>query len=272
MNTRWNNTYPSKELLRKDVNALVDSTNYTLFKYFNKKDIYGIYYKGSSSKQWGSIIDYVPGISDVDIHVQFINDKIFDKVIHNPDVAMKFSEDNEKQFRSISKKIYHMPELQLNSLNNLHHNKDYRSTPSKAVKVLYGRPYPINKIAEKTIKKISHDQISELKTYIDKLPNRILDKNSLSMKKFLKDLSWRINPQAANFLVFHDVNYDDAFSMNRTDIVSTLRKVGFKDEAKDFEGFYYYAWKYFLKNKYSDMKNAILCGHKFLDMTVSNVE
>ena len=36
--------------------------------------VHGIYMKGSGLKEWDTPIDYVPEISDVDIHIQFYDD------------------------------------------------------------------------------------------------------------------------------------------------------------------------------------------------------
>lgn len=264
MNLTWTNEYPSREILRKDIDAMVKSTVHTIFKYFPKKHIYGIYYKGSSSKQWDSIIDYVPGVSDVDIHVQFTNDRTYNQIISNPKIAMMFSEDIEKKFRKINPKFYHMPELQLNSLNKLYELKEYRSTPSKVIKLLYGKPYPVHQMSKGKTIRISVKQVIDERKYINKLPNRLLDKNAVSMKKFLKDIGWHISPSSMNFLVAKGIPYSEAFSMNRTNVSSALKKLGYKDAAENFEGFYYHAWRYYLNNQYPEIKNAILHADRFL--------
>ena len=47
------------------------------------EEIRGIYLMGSGQKEWDSPIDYVPEISDVDIHIQFYSDTVWRQYIRN---------------------------------------------------------------------------------------------------------------------------------------------------------------------------------------------
>lgn len=70
------NSFISEEKLRKDIDFMVKTAKEVLLKNFGK-NIVGIYFKGSASKKWDSHIDYVPELSDVDIHILFKNQKYY---------------------------------------------------------------------------------------------------------------------------------------------------------------------------------------------------
>jgi hypothetical protein len=66
---RWGPPYPDPGEVRADVEAMVGAVAGALVARFGDA-IAGLWFKGSAQKRWDSPLDYVPEISDVDIHVR----------------------------------------------------------------------------------------------------------------------------------------------------------------------------------------------------------
>ena len=70
----WDARFPDRKRLRAEAHGLADCVRDQLLARIPEIEIRGVYLKGSSVKAWESPLDYVPEISDVDIHVWFRND------------------------------------------------------------------------------------------------------------------------------------------------------------------------------------------------------
>ena len=69
MTSDWPVNYPSKSALRREVQAAIDSWVEVLLDRLPDGAVRGIYFKGSAQKAWDSPVDYVPELSDVDLHL-----------------------------------------------------------------------------------------------------------------------------------------------------------------------------------------------------------
>jgi hypothetical protein len=69
MEQRWPTTYPDPEQLRREIRLMVQAVAGSLREVFGDSKVRAIWFKGSAQKQWESPMDYVPSLSDVDIHV-----------------------------------------------------------------------------------------------------------------------------------------------------------------------------------------------------------
>ena len=66
----WPNDFPAREVLRADVEAMAEAWRTVLLEELGAAAIDGLYLKGSAAKRWDSLVDYVPELSDVDLHVR----------------------------------------------------------------------------------------------------------------------------------------------------------------------------------------------------------
>ena len=71
---QWNNRYPDFDQLRTETCCLAACVRDVLLAQLPADEIRDIYLTGSTVKPWDSPLDYVPEVSDVDIHVSFRND------------------------------------------------------------------------------------------------------------------------------------------------------------------------------------------------------
>ena len=69
VNAAWTDRYPDPNRIRAEVRAMTDAHVEALTVRIPPDEIAGIYLKGSAHKPWDTPLDYVPEISDVDIHL-----------------------------------------------------------------------------------------------------------------------------------------------------------------------------------------------------------
>jgi len=107
-----------KDQLKEEVNsAILIWTD--LLKEFHGSNLSYIYSKGSAIKKWETKIDYVPVISDVDIHYD-VNDKNHLFTNKNPRKAsLEVSLEYERRFNDRNPDKIHLPRMQVICVDNL---------------------------------------------------------------------------------------------------------------------------------------------------------
>lgn len=93
----WGPPYPDPSQIRADVDAMADSVAGSLLDRFGDA-IAGLWFKGCAQKRWDTPLDYVPEISDVDIHVRSAAAGALD-AISDVEVAVAIHADIERRFR-----------------------------------------------------------------------------------------------------------------------------------------------------------------------------
>jgi len=74
MSYAWSSHYPDPRVLKTEAFFMAEAFTEVLLEEIPDPDIVGIYCKGSVLKDWDSPLDYVPELSDVDIHILFHDD------------------------------------------------------------------------------------------------------------------------------------------------------------------------------------------------------
>jgi len=257
----WSNKYPSQSVLRKDIDALIYAFMNVLFQNVPKKDVDTIYFKGSASKKWESVIDYVPNVSDVDLHVRLRSYSSYNKLLCIEN-SLKFVKSVEKEFFKLNPKHYHMPRLEMNIYSFVKDKLDYLPTPKTSVKIIYGTtPYDYILPDRKKLLKRAREQIFGTEKFLNKLPMRTMDKDSSSLLGYIKDMCRQITNVVPNTLTILGLSYDDSWKDNRTTIYNHLLRLGKKALAKNFADFYYYAWQYELTYDADNCRKSITSGY-----------
>lgn len=252
MTLLWNNHYPDKGVLKNEVNRMVEAFVEVLSGEIPKSEIEGIYFKGSAQKKWESPLDYVPELSDIDIHLLFSDDSSVEKYLGSTSKAMHIQSEVETRYFSKTAKPLHVPRPQLVVLNLLLCDKDYIPSPKTAVSVLYGKDYPEPDYSNlKKIRFIDCNSLINEEEFLSRFPLHIIDKPSKYLWDSLKSLVWRVSPIGSRILHILGLPTDKAWTINRTKIVSFLKEMGECQLAQDYSEFYLFGWKYFL-SKYSD--------------------
>ena len=104
----------------------------------------GIYAKGSATRAWDTVIDYVPEISDVDIHVWLVDEPSAQPVLQDLDVALAIQADLERRYKEAIHVPLHVPRPQIMLLKTLAEDPAYVPLPPHVVETLYGEPYSMH--------------------------------------------------------------------------------------------------------------------------------
>jgi len=252
----WSDAYPSQRRLRTEVNHMVDAIVATLFEEIPKKEIEAIYFKGSAQKHWESPIDYVPELSDIDIHLLLASDSSVEHYLGSVCQALRIQAQIEGKYLSRASDPVHIPRPQLTVLNSLLHREDFIPSPPSAISVLYGRPYPQSNLSDpQAMRLIDARHLCAHQEFLQSLPLHLFDKPAKYLSNSLRALSWRVSPTGPQVLHLRDVPMAEAWGLNRTRAVELLGEMGDRQLAQHYSEFYLFGWEYFLSD-YSDFGAA----------------
>lgn len=248
-NLKWNSDYTDKKVLKEEIDSMLEVFVEVLLEEIPKSEIEMIYFKGSAQKKWDSPIDYVPELSDIDIHLLFSRDSSIKKYLGSTSKALDVQSKVELRYFSKIKNPLHIPRPQLMILNLLMKEEDFIQTPKSAVSVLYGKEYPEPDYSDlERIRAIDCNRILSEEEFILDFPLRVIDKPSKYLWFSLKSLVWHVSPLCPRVLHILGTPTSEVWSVNRTRITSMLREKGESQLAKDYAEFYLFGWKYFLSN------------------------
>jgi len=267
----WNDQYPDPYVLRKEIRNMCDVFVHVLVETVPKEQIVGIYHKGSAQKEWDSPLDYVPEISDLDVHLLFASDAGVTTYLGTPECALEIQQKVEQKFRRQVPDPYHMPRVQLMVLNQLLKEPDFCASPRGAISVLFGAAYPYPACTdEKAMRLTDCKYLLEQEKYLHGYPQHAVDKYAKYLWQSLRTMVWHVSPTAPRVLSILGAPFEHAWSMNRTTMVTLLEEQGHNELARDYAQFYSTAWEYFLSN-YEDTeagRAAALSGIRVLQKGV----
>lgn len=206
-----------------------------------------IYAKGSAMKPWDSFIDYVPTLSDVDIHVGFTDDNlIFGNSRNDFDTAIKLSQECEEEFIRRRPDHLHIPRMQVIETRFLMKNEKYTPPRPQDIHLLYGEPRLQELPTPDSIRAGDLERIFEDEEYLDDMPRRMFDRTGLDFWAVIRVMTWRISPSPVRILTQSHRDPFDVWSWNRTAIHRELLKKGYDKIAEHYQGFYETGWLLYL--------------------------
>lgn len=247
MNSKWPADHPEPDTLRRDIRHMVDAITETVLDVFGEPDVRAVWFKGSAQKCWDSPMDYVPALSDVDIHV-WLSDEAAPR-FHQFGTALQVQQGMEMRFTETAVKALHVPRPQLSLVNDLHKLETYTASPAGAIETVYGTEVTPGDYTD--VSRIrSHDRAALIKdaAEADDIPRRAIDRPGPYMWDLLRALSWRISPVGSRLLSVSGEDPQRAWSMNRTAIAAALHERRQGKVAADWEQFYASAWRYYLSD------------------------
>ena len=244
----WDKRYPDPDRLRDEVERLAESFVEALLDSIPRSEVRGIYLKGSAKKRWDSPLDYVPEISDVDMHIWFHGDNTWRRHLGTLSQAMEVQRKVELRYRSKISQPLHEPRPQLIVMNKMMAKfDDFVFSPRSTVRVLFGEVYPLGDYSDKDrIRRGDCRRLIENAEYLGVLPLQVVDRPGRYLWDSLRALVWRVSPSGPRVLHLAGVETEEAWSLNRTGVVSSLRRLGQNSMADHYSGFYLSAWEYFL--------------------------
>ena len=263
MMTPWDTRYPDAAVLRREVECMVAAFVDALFRKVPEAEVAGVYFKGSAQKEWDSALDYVPELSDVDVHLLFDDDEAAEKYLGSVEQALELQAAAEATYFAKVPRPVHVPRPQLLVLNNVVDAEEFVQTPPEAITVVYGRDYPEGAPLEpEKVNALDAKRLSGEAEYVARFPTRVIDKPAKYLWEALRGMVWRVSPAGPRVLSLLGVPFAEAWTANRTKVVALLRDLGEDVLAARYSQFYLSGWDYFL-SAYGDHeagRRAVLAG------------
>ncbi len=245
---KWDSRYPDRDGLRREAECLAECFRDELLALIPAGEIRAIYLKGSVVKPWESPLDYVPEVSDVDMHVWFRDDPSWSRYLGTVSQALEVQKGVEARFASRVTRPLHEPRPQLIVMNKMMaEHEGFLHSPRATVKVLYGEEYPEADYRDSTVIR-RHDaaQLVGEAQWVDRMPLHLVDKPGRYLREALRQLVWRVSPAGPRVLHVSGVDTERAWSMNRNGVTQALRDLGLVGLAGGYAAFYLSSWDYFL--------------------------
>lgn len=266
----WNEFNQKKGILKKECLSMVSACVSSVCVNLGKENIKGIYFKGSANKNWESPIDYVPELSDLDIHILF-QDNRFEISLEQ---HFKMNEDIHKNYISENPEYYHYPRPQIMVLNKLMEMEGYLPSPYNTVRTVYGAEYPVSDSETyKNIKDIDKNSIFSQKDFLQKIGDYLFDKPGQYLWTVIRSLSWRVGPIGSRILTLLRTDPFKAWSMSRSGIVNELHNKKETDTLADlYFDFYINAWTFFAEKNTEAGLDSVKAGISAIQKSIEIAE
>ena len=245
---RWSDRHPNRDQLRAETRCLAACVRDVLLAHVPETEIRGIYLTGSTVKPWESPLDYVPEISDVDIHVSFHDDHAWRQYLDTVPRALEVQSGIEACFaRRIPQPLHH-PRLQLMVTNQLMLERPgFVYAPQSTAVVLHGEPYPTDDYSDPdSIRRHNAADLLERAEFVRRLPLLAIDRPWTYSRDLLCQLTWRVSPVGPLALHLSGLDTEHVWSLNRTHATAALQVLGLANLADPYRAFYLAAWEYYL--------------------------
>jgi hypothetical protein len=228
-----------------------------------ESELAGMYFKGSAQKEWDAPLDYVPELSDVDVHVLFDDDEGAAKYLGSPEQALELQAAVEAAYLAKVPRPLHVPRPQLLVLNSFLNDADFVQTPAEAITVLHGRDYPEGAPLEADrVRALDAKRLSGQAEYLTRFPMHAVDKPAKYLREALRGIVWRVSPTGPRALHLLGASFAEVWTANRTRVVALLEDLDESEFADRYTQFYLSGWDYFLSG-YGDHdagRRALLAG------------
>jgi hypothetical protein len=225
------------------------------------------YAKGSAMKNWKSPIDYVPVVSDLDMHIMMTDsDPLFPATSEGFVASIKVAQVYEDRFLEERKDHLHIPRAQVVHINPNLDDPEFTLPQVSDVHVMVGSPKDAKLPKIEDVRRADHNQIMDLAEFLEDQPRQAFDRVGLDFWTMLRRMNWRVSPTPVRLLTQNHSSPLYVWKWNRTRIVKELRKNEYDAIADSYQGFYDLGWKLFLSNftGYTDLRNIVVLAHDVL--------
>ena len=227
---------------RKDVDAAIEVWGELIPERMGDRIRYAII-KGSVLKKWDSIVDYVPIISDLDIHIGTINDQpIFPLDRDGFRYSLETTGLYEERFKELRPDHIHIPRPQIVKMES--HREMWLPAPTDAVLSLFGEIQFRGVETGEDCMKRDLAGLLELDALLKRMPGRIIDRIGFEYFRIMREMCYIVSPTPVRVLSqFTDSK--EAWKMNRTGIIRGLEGEGLTELAKAYRSYYHKGWEAF---------------------------
>jgi hypothetical protein len=212
-----------------------------------RDSIRAIWFTGSAAKDWTSPVDYVPELSDVDIHV-WLEDGSHDawRGLHDLALGLRRHEVVAQVFSARRPVPSHTPRVQVILHNDLLRLDGYLPAPRGTVRTLHGEQYQFARAEDVADARVVDARALVTAADEDVLQVAIADLIERPGRHgyyLLAGLSWRLSPLASRVLSVRGVSYERAWGTNRTARLQQLNEVGEAEVCAELVTYYTSAWR-----------------------------
>ena len=255
---------------RHDVRMCIQAWSETLRKFLGDRLDY-MYAKGSAVKAWDSPIDYVPILSDVDVHIRLTDDDGFFVDASDPfEFSMSVITEHERRFYELEPEPLHFPRSQIVILNMMEKEEWYVPPRPEDITVIVGAPRFEEQPSPERARAIDCQKLEEIDSVLQNVPLSMIDRSGPDFWILVRRLSWRVSPAPLRLL--SQVHSDPlaVWSWNRTSVVRELKELGHDSLATNYVNYYNAGWDLFLSDlKSTDAYRRLLYhGHYVLRETL----
>jgi hypothetical protein len=239
------------EQLRAEAHGMAQAYLDALVSSCEPGSLIGVYVKGSAYRPWDSVIDYVPELSDVDIHVRLTRSAC-DRLRTLP-AALDLAEAALATFRHAFPGALHTPRPQLFFLDDLEDSPGYMPAPRGCVHTLLGPDHEAGTRAQyEACRSADADRFREDARFIlGGLPGKVIDRPGRLIWSAVSTLTWRVAPAGPRLLTQLGADPYDAWSWNRSRVVAALLRHGRPAVARAYADFYLAGWDGF-RSRFED--------------------
>ena len=187
--------------VRREVDSCIEIWTEVLEELY-PVDIEYAYAKGSCVKQWDSPIDYVPIISDVDIHIKQVEDgKPYPNTAEGFDLALKLPESYENKFYERNPEPLHVPRPQLIRLNPRLSRPDFVLPWDRSwICPMLGKPHIQKPPDPEWLRSEDLKHLIALKEEMS-TPLSAFDRSGLDIWTLIRRMVWKVSPTQSGFSV-----------------------------------------------------------------------
>ena len=227
---------------RRDVDAAIEVWRQLIQERLSDRIEYAIL-KGSGIKTWESPVDYVPMISDIDIHMG-TKDRVplFPETRGGFLYSLETNRLYEMKFKETRPDHLHLPRPQVVVMNES--RGDWLPERPEEVKLLFGE-VPLK--PEESVEHLRARDLNELAglgPLLAQLPVQVIDRIDLEYYRVLRMLCYVVSPTPIRVLSqFADPKH--MWTLNRTNVLRLLERSGFQGIAEPYREYYLTGWKAF---------------------------
>lgn len=233
---------PIAEALRVEAEGMAHAYVSALSSAAPDGAIAGVYAKGSTCRPWNSLIDYVPELSDVDIHVRLARG--YEGLADSIDFALDVGEAALAEYVDRFPSHRHIPRPQVTFLQHLESAIGYLPSTAGSVRTLVGEEYEVGTEVE-----YAHAAATDAERFradagfvLEELAGKVIDRPGRLMWPLVSRLTFRIAPAGPRLLTQLGMTPYRAWSLNRTAIAGELAERGHDELGGHYADFYLAGW------------------------------
>ena len=228
---------------RRDLDAAISVWRGVIEERLSDRIEYAVL-KGSAVKPWDTPADYVPVISDLDIHIGTRGGQpLFPQTREGFLYSLDTTRIIEERFMELRPKPLHIPRPQVVVMKEEH--VDWLPEKPGEVVPLYGET-PLK--PEEPVDHLRARDLAELQglgPLLDRLPEQVIDRVDLEYYRVLRMLCYVVSPSPVRVLSQRHPDPKRLWTLNRTGVIRELCEYGFEELAQAYRDYYLAGWTAF---------------------------